>query len=57
LVKYCDQSPEPDVKYVNDDFPLYFRNWNQVLTDRGFVETESRSLDRDTLRVFRPPRD
>ncbi|MFB6174252.1 MAG: class I SAM-dependent methyltransferase [Halobacteriales archaeon] len=42
-----------DVTYVDDDVPLYHRDWNRVFTDRGFVEVESEPLDRDTLRLFR----
>ena len=43
-----------DVNYVNDEFPLYYRDWKQLFTDRGFVHLDSASLRRDTLRVFRP---
>jgi SAM-dependent methyltransferase len=42
-----------DVKYV-DDFPLYFRDWNRVFTDLGFVEVGAKSVGNDTLRTFRP---
>ncbi|WP_181686932.1 class I SAM-dependent methyltransferase [Halorhabdus salina] len=48
------QSDDPAVTYVNDEVPLYYRDWNQVFTDAGFVEVESRPLGRDVLRVFRP---
>jgi SAM-dependent methyltransferase len=41
------------VNYVNNEFPLYYRDWKQLLTDRGFVHLESVPLRRDTLRVFR----
>lgn len=46
-----------DVNYVNDEFPLYYRDWNGVFTDLGLVEidvdVESASDRRDTLRAFR----
>lgn len=42
------------VTYVNDDFPLYHRDWNGVFTELGFVEADSRGIDQDTFRVFRP---
>jgi SAM-dependent methyltransferase len=43
-----------DVNYVRDEFPLYYRNWNRIFSERGFTETDSESLERDTFRVFRP---
>jgi SAM-dependent methyltransferase len=49
-----DRAGEPAVTYVNDEVPLYYRDWNQVFTAAGFVEIESRPLGRDTLRAFRP---
>ncbi|WP_336000008.1 class I SAM-dependent methyltransferase [Halorientalis halophila] len=48
-----DESPEDDVNYVNDDFPLYYRDWGQVFTDRGLVQVAVEPGDRDTLRAFR----
>lgn len=45
-------SPGPAVAYVNDEFPLYHRDWYGVFTDLGFVEVASQSIDTDTLRVF-----
>lgn len=41
------------VNYVNDEFPLYYRDWNAVFNDIGLEQTEVRESDRDTLRVFR----
>ncbi|ELZ90395.1 hypothetical protein C440_16991 [Haloferax mucosum ATCC BAA-1512] len=41
---------------VNDaeyDFPLYYRNWESVFTQFGFVQVECERGERDTLRVFR----
>lgn len=47
------ESDDSAVNYVDGDFPLYYRNWNDVFTEYGFVEVDSRSLKRDTFRVFR----
>jgi SAM-dependent methyltransferase len=47
------QFPEKGVNYVNDEFPLYYRDWSRIFTELGFAEVESESLKRDTLRVFR----
>jgi SAM-dependent methyltransferase len=43
-----------DVNYVDDEVPLYYRDWHAVFTDRGLVETHSEPIKRDTLRVFQP---
>lgn len=43
---------EPEVNYVNNDFPLYYRNWNHVFTELGFVEIDARTSKRDTVRTF-----
>ncbi|MEA5389389.1 class I SAM-dependent methyltransferase [Haloarculaceae archaeon H-GB11] len=42
------------VNYVDDDVPLYYRDWQQVFTDRGLVEVQSTDGKRDTIRAFRP---
>ncbi|KYH25140.1 hypothetical protein HAPAU_27230 [Halalkalicoccus paucihalophilus] len=44
---------EEAVNYVNDEFPLYYRDWETVFTDLGFREIESETLKRDTFRAFR----
>lgn len=41
------------VSYVDDDFPLYHRDWKQVFTDTGFVQLIREPTSRDTIRVFR----
>ena len=58
-----DQSDESEnsgsdqsVNYVHDEFPLYYRDWEAVFTDLGFVQSASWTTDRDTMRVFRPER-
>lgn len=47
------EPPEQDVNYVRDDVPLFYRDWNQVFTGRGFREVEVTRSGRDTARVFR----
>jgi SAM-dependent methyltransferase len=42
-----------EVSYVNDDFPLYHRNWKDVFTDLGLAQLLSEPGKRDTVRVFR----
>ncbi len=46
-------SADRDVNYVNDDFPLYYRDWNAIFTARGFVEVDATEGKRDTIRTFR----
>lgn len=48
-----DDSDGTPVTHLNDDVPLYYRNWRRVFTEFGFEETDSRSVGRDTLRAFR----
>ena len=45
---------ELDVNYVNDEFPLYYRDWNDVFSAVGLAEIESRTAGRDVFRVFQP---
>ncbi|MFP8951720.1 class I SAM-dependent methyltransferase [Natrialbaceae archaeon A-arb3/5] len=47
------QPDDPDVNYVNGDFPLYYRDWNRVFTELGFVEIDATDGKRDTIRTFR----
>jgi SAM-dependent methyltransferase len=42
-----------EVSYVNDDFPLYHRNWRDVFAGLGAVELLSEPGERDTFRAFR----
>jgi len=44
---------ETDVSYVEDDFPLYHRDWKSVFSDRGFAQLLREPTARDTIRVFR----
>ena len=47
------ESGDPEVNYVREDVPLYYRDWNRVFTDLGLVEVAAESRKRDTVRAFR----
>lgn len=42
-----------EVSYVNDDFPLYHRNWKDEFSDLGLAQLLCEPGKRDTVRVFR----
>jgi hypothetical protein len=42
-----------EVSYVNDDFPLFHRNWKDVFSDIGLAQLLCEPGKRDTVRVFR----
>lgn len=42
------------VTYVDDDLPLYHRNWKNVFGDLGFTQISVRVGERDTVRAFVP---
>lgn len=44
---------EFDVSYVDDEFPLYHRNWKAVFSELGFAQLLREPTKRDTIRVFR----
>ena len=44
---------DTEVSYVDDEFPLYHRDWNAVFSDLGFAQLIREPTDRDTIRVFR----
>jgi SAM-dependent methyltransferase len=46
---------DTEVSYVDDDFPLYHRNWRQVFSELGFAQLIREPTSRDTIRVFRAP--
>lgn len=50
-----DGHADGDVNYVDDDLPLYYRDWSAVFEDLGLVEVAVHKGDRDTTRAFRPP--
>ena len=41
------------VSYVDDDFPLYHRNWKEVFSSLGLAQLIHEPGKRDTVRVFR----
>jgi SAM-dependent methyltransferase len=46
---------ETAVSYVDDEFPLYYRNWKHVFDEFGFTQVIHEPTKRDTIRVFRAP--
>ncbi|MFC7058578.1 class I SAM-dependent methyltransferase [Halovenus salina] len=44
---------DSEVSYVDDDFPLYHRNWKEVFDDLGLAQLLCEPTARDTIRVFR----
>ncbi|WP_135664525.1 class I SAM-dependent methyltransferase [Halorhabdus rudnickae] len=44
-----------DVSYVDDEFPLFHRDWKAVFTDLGLAQLLVERTKRDTIRVFRVP--
>lgn len=43
----------PGVNLVNDEFPLYYRDWDAVFAERGFETVEVTERERDVVRVLR----
>ncbi|WP_299263651.1 class I SAM-dependent methyltransferase [Halorientalis sp.] len=50
-----EDGDEAVVNYVQDDFPLYYRDWNRVFTELGFDQADVESGERDTVRIFHAP--
>ncbi|MDY6819413.1 MAG: class I SAM-dependent methyltransferase [Halobacteriales archaeon] len=48
-----DPATEESVNYVDDDVPLYYRNWRTVFTEYGLTQTDRQCIGRETIRVFR----
>jgi SAM-dependent methyltransferase len=44
-----------EVSYVQDDFPLYHRDWRAVFSALGLAEVVCEPTSRDTIRAFRTP--
>jgi SAM-dependent methyltransferase len=44
---------DSDVNYVDDETPLYYRDWGEIFTSLGLVEVDVVRGDRDTARTFR----
>jgi SAM-dependent methyltransferase len=38
---------------VDDELPIYYRDWGSIFTGLGLVETEVATTDRDVVRTFR----
>ncbi|WP_339105623.1 class I SAM-dependent methyltransferase [Haloterrigena salinisoli] len=51
---HAEPTEPEDVSYVNDDFPLYYRDWSAIFTELGFDEVDVQTGKRDTIRTFRP---
>jgi SAM-dependent methyltransferase len=50
-----DSATDPEVNYVRDEIPLYYRDWETVFGDLGCEQLRVESRGRDTMRVFRTP--
>ncbi|MFB6140755.1 MAG: class I SAM-dependent methyltransferase [Halosimplex sp.] len=48
-----ENEDDPDVNYVRDDVPLFYRDWGEVFTDLGFEQVARREGKRETIRAFR----
>ncbi|WP_415382170.1 class I SAM-dependent methyltransferase [Halosimplex sp. TS25] len=48
-----ENEDDPDVNYVRDEFPLYYRDWGEIFTGLGFEQVDRRDGKRDTIRAFR----
>lgn len=49
-----DAAPaDSDVNYVDDETPLYYRDWGEIFTSLGLDEVDVDRGDRDTTRTFR----
>ncbi|WP_436910289.1 methyltransferase domain-containing protein [Halosimplex marinum] len=48
-----ERDEDPDVNFVRDEFPLYYRDWGEVFGSLGFEQIERRDVNRDTVRAFR----
>ncbi|WP_058364873.1 class I SAM-dependent methyltransferase [Haloparvum sedimenti] len=51
----ADTADDANVNYVDDDVPLYYRDWASVLGDRGCEQIAAETVGNDTLRAFEPP--
>lgn len=43
------------VRLVNDEFPIYYRNWKRIFTDLGLIPLLDSPSKLDTIRAFRQP--
>ncbi|EMA16083.1 MULTISPECIES: class I SAM-dependent methyltransferase [Haloarcula] len=57
LITVENEGGDPgEVNYVDDNVPLYYRDWNAVFTDCGLTEVDSMDGKRDTVRIFQAPK-
>ncbi len=54
-VEHEPETSESEVLQINDEFPLYHRDWSRIFTDLGLEEVSVQPAGRDTLRAFSPP--
>lgn len=47
-----DGEGSEDVRYVDEDLPLYVRDWEAIFTDFGFEQVEVQTGTYDTMRMF-----
>lgn len=43
------------VRYVNGEFPIFYRNWKQIFEGRGLIPLLDAPSALDTIRVFQQP--
>lgn len=48
-----ERGKDHNVSYVDDEFPLYHRNWKEIFSDLGLAQLLREPTKRDTIRVFR----
>jgi SAM-dependent methyltransferase len=53
-VEHEPEGSESEVLRINDEFPLYHRDWRGIFTDLGLEEVAVKPAGRDTLRAFSP---
>jgi SAM-dependent methyltransferase len=49
------EAADPGVNYVEDDIPLYYRDWGAVFGERGLTQVRVEEGTRYRTRVFRQP--
>ncbi|WP_135362931.1 class I SAM-dependent methyltransferase [Halosimplex halophilum] len=48
-----ERDEDPDVNFVRDEFPLYYRDWGEIFGGLGLEQVDRRDVNRDTVRAFR----
>ncbi|WP_331236424.1 class I SAM-dependent methyltransferase [Natronorarus salvus] len=54
-VEHEPEGSASEVLRINDEFPLYHRDWTRIFTELGLEEVSVQPAGRDTLRAFSPP--